>query len=645
MHRGLLGLACACACAAEAADLAWTGTADQNWSVSANWSEGRVPGVGDKALLTNSLAAFAVWVTNAPAEAVGALTVSNVNAVSQTTALTLTNAFFAVQEGPAVIGQNGLLELQSGGVMSYMGEAATAPFFVVRDGGEIRINGGGLLLTNLYSATGSANRWLFLGYQSRGRMTIGDGGSFVMGPSGTGASNIVFRLGYDTGGNGLLEMSGSSSFVMPRYFKGTSFIVGSGSGASGTVSLAGSAQCLISNLVTIGSASTGVVTLAGDALLRMNGQSGTQAVGSGTRGYGSVTVRDRAVWDMSGVDDQQFQIGTGGGYGVVRVTGGSVMAKNFFYVGTGTATGLLSIADGYVVAQGQYERGIVAGMASGSGQAAWGEISVTGGALVAASTTGTYPFGANSGLSIGKTSATGCRAYGKLTLSGGSITNKSLFFVGIGVGATGVVEQTGGTVDHLGATERTFIGFGGGSGRYAMSGGAFATVKDVYVGGLPAALWQTSPVDWTQKESLYKSQASEGLLRLAGGAFTVAGADLRVGGQGRGTLVVGSNAVCVARNIMLDTNTSSTVRFEFGASGIGTLRATNVLTVCEGARLEVDTTAFTGQGVWHKLIDCASRAGAFRAEDIAVTGKGAVRQDRDEDIWLEIPCGLMIKIL
>ena len=30
---------------------------------------------------------------------------------------------------------------------------------------------------------------------------------------------------------------------------------------------------------------------------------------------------------------------------------------------------------------------------------------------------------------------------------------------------------------------------------------------------------------------------------------------------------------------------------------------------------------------------------------LLLASEGAVRQDRDEDIWLEIPCGLMIKIL
>jgi hypothetical protein len=68
------------------------------------------------------------------------------------------------------------------------------------------------------------------------------------------------------------------------------------------------------------------------------------------------------------------------------------------------------------------------------------------------------------------------------------------------------------------------------------------------------------------------------------------------------------------------------------------------VSISGGAKLEVDSTAYQGSAVWIKLVDCATRTTAFAPEDITLTGPGIIRQDRDEDIWLNIVRGTIILI-
>jgi len=653
--RFVMTMSLALVCSASAADQAWTGAVDLDWSQAGNWSGATVPGTGDAALLTNTASAFTVSVANTPAAAVGALTVSNVNASSYTTTLSLTNAVFAVQSGKILVGANGLLDIRNGGVMSYWGEASNVPFLDVRDGGEIRVNGGGLLLTNLFSATGSANRFCYLGNQSAGTIRVGDGGAFVMGPPSVGSSNIVIQLGYNNGGKGLLNMSGNSVFLMPPVYRSTSLYVGNGTGASGTVSLADSAKCVVSNLARFGAASaTGIVSMAGNSLFRVYG-TGQYGFGMGSKAYGELTISDNAWFDGSGGADQQLYFGQGGGTARLTVYGGSLWAQNFFHIGF-NASGYLTITNGFVYVMGQYDRGLTLGVATDSGNVAYGNTKISGGTLTIWDTPGAYAVEAYTGLQIGKvvtrSVTTTSRVLSEMVQSGGVITNRAYLFVGQGMNATGIVVQTGGTVVQGVGTvgERVFIGSFGGYGYYALSNGTFTALKDVYVGGYPDAMWPPTTYGseatnhWNVYALFYTNKVSTGMLRLSGGTFTASNATIRVGGQGTGTLVVGQNATCVAKNITLDTNTSSTVRFEFGANGIGTLQATNMLTICAGAKLEVDASAYQSAVAWTRLIDCKVRTGEFAEADITVIGEGVVRQDRDEDVWLYRARGTLLSI-
>lgn len=225
-------------------------------------------------------------------------------------------------------------------------------------------------------------------------------------------------------------------------------------------------------------------------------------------------------------------------------------------------------------------------------------------------------------------------AWGELYISGGAITNSGQLILGAGFGGTGTVVQTGGIFRQRAApgftAYPTTIGFGGGYGYFTMEGGRFESVKNVYVGGQTTADLGYTP----DPAGIVFTNNSFGLLRIDGGSFTVTNANLYLGRYGKGTLIIGTNGICSAKDIVLDTNTQSVVRFEFSPDGTGSLTASEKLTVNDGAQLEVDTTAYTGDAARIKLIDCATREGTFAPEDITVVGRGFIRQDKDEDIWL-----------
>jgi len=244
---------------------------------------------------------------------------------------------------------------------------------------------------------------------------------------------------------------------------------------------------------------------------------------------------------------------------------------------------------------------------------------------------------------VGTMANVGGTALATFSISGGTVTNSGQFILGGGPGATGVVVQTGGTIQQASgspaAQSYLTIGWGGGCGLYTLAGGSVTAKRNVFVGGL-----FTSDLGYVPTDIAFTND-SMGTLRIDSGSFAVTNANLYLGRNGTGTLVIGTNGVCTAKDVSLGTNTQSTVRFEFGPDGTGTLTASGKLTVGESSKLEVDTTAYTGNAARIKLIDCSTREGAFAPENITLQGRGFVRQDKDEDIWLYRVKGTVVGIL
>jgi len=249
------------------------------------------------------------------------------------------------------------------------------------------------------------------------------------------------------------------------------------------------------------------------------------------------------------------------------------------------------------------------------------------------------------GIVLGWIGTLGNTSWSEARISGGTVTNSGQFAIGAGLGATGLVSQTGGVVRQgVGrsgvACYPMTVGWGGGVGSYTLSDGTFESARPVYVGGITA-----SDLGYTPTNSAFVFLGNSlGTLRVDGGLFSMTNQNLYLGRYGTGTLVVGTNGACSAKDVVLTDGSQSALRFELGPSGPGTLAVGGTLTIGAGAKLEVDVSAYRGSAVWIKLADCSWRTTSFAPENITVTGPGVVRQDRDEDLWLFMQRGTLIRV-
>ena len=77
-----------------------------------------------------------------------------------------------------------------------------------------------------------------------------------------------------------------------------------------------------------------------------------------------------------------------------------------------------------------------------------------------------------------------------------------------------------------------------------------------------------------------------------------------------------------AKAIVLSNQTSSVLKFVFGADGFsGGVTATN-LVIASGAKLEVDARGYTGTQSKFKLLTAPSVTGAFADSDVTITTDG-----------------------
>ncbi len=559
------------------------------------------------------------------------------------------------------------MTITNGGVWDYVGANGATDknesMLSIRNSGELNVAGGVIAFTNMPLASTSYGNSINVGYMSTGTLNVTDGrlDYYETFPRAATNENRTLWIGYGAGGNGTLDISGGTVILgkLNGSIDNEPIRIGSGSGTRGTVIVSGGKLvCTNSSTFTVG-VNNGygvmVVTNAGYVSL---GSAGRSYVGKTPSGYGMLRVAGGTYYVGDGMT-----VGYNAGYssavastGVLEVTGGTLNAGAGFNMGvsqqgTTVANGYVNIYGGQVV-EGYW--GVFVGRCRslGVGGTGRGHLMITNGLLNITGTafTGTGGNNDHSGLAIGDiydadNSANGS-AWGYATVSGsGIITNVGVLVIGVN-GGTGTLMQTGGKIVHnaSGDSRRfTILGYGtgattyygGGNGTYEMYGGTYYTPNNVYVGGVP-----------TNVQS-YSRSGGVGFLKVAGGSFTVTNNTLMVGGNGTGTLTLGSNGVCFARTIIFTNNTQSTLRCELGAEGLGTLTASSNLVICAGAKLEVNTTAYQGKAVWVKLADCVTRTGSFDPANITITGLGEVKQDRnnDQDVWLFFRRGTMIGIL
>ena len=631
----------------------WTQAVNGNWNDAGAWSAG-VPNA-NAAYLTNNSASYAVTVDATPAP-FGSLTISTV--AGRTTRLNVDAPDFTISNdlSQVYVGRGAEIVVNSGGILRYTGRTFNWPFISINNGGLWRVNGGGVDLTNLRRGTPtSGNSYVGVGHDSTGRLEIAAGEFAMSGYAGSETNNNAqVRVGSGTAGRGTFEMTGGKASFWNNEPSSSSFSVGLGTGCIGTVLLTNDAVLVVSNFVQVGTAnSTGSVIIAGNAVFRTPRTTTRFQVGIENNALGTVTVRENGLLDLVGNDG----LNVGGyqtkGRGVVNIEGGRVDAGAGIALcrsaGSKGGVGELNLSGGELVGFGKTSGyGILVARADGVGGESRAYMRISGGLL----DIGRYNvWNANDqqqGIVLGLMATNiGNTAWGEVYVSGGTVTNAGQFILGAGYGATGLVYQTDGAVrqgmGYAGVSCRPMtIGWGGGYGRYTMSGGTFVSALPVYVGGLT-----TTDLGYTPKpETFVFVKDSVGTLRIEGGIFIVTNQNLCLGRNGSGTLIIGTNGFCSAKNIILTNNTQSTLRFELGANSLGTLTASSNLLIYAGAKLEVDTQAYHGADVWVKLVDCTARTGSFDPTNITITGPGQVKQDRnnDQDIWIYFPRGTLFSI-
>ncbi len=598
-----------------AIDHNWNAT-NGRWSVAANWHTITVPGSSDVVYL---------GVTNYPSPCTS--TVDTAGSQCQkiiigatpgyTGTLEITDGDFTIGSGGAVIGNSGCGTViqtngawNSGGVNLNIGSDADAE-------GIYQLSGG--IVSNY--------NWAFIGLSGNGTLELSNNGKVSGVQGGT-------SIGHSNGSTGLVTQTGGTwdNNTRPWY-------VGNNVGSYGTYQLSG-----------------GTLT-------------NCEAIRIGYQGYGKVELSGGSISDAS---SQTYVGSESGSTGVVEPRGGTWdNANKTLYIGNlsgsdgtyqlsgGTLTNCLDIRIGHY-GNGTFElngSGEIQGCTTYIGQenGGVGQVTQTGGTWNNSSNSmyigynagseGTYQLSAGlltncAGFRIGR--------YGKGTfeLSGsGHATKLRGLIVGRYSGSTGIVIQTGGSID-LDAEWPNIGQYSGSSGRYEISGGVFSNYSTCYLGNLGSGtlvistngLIGASPA-WASMQIGFGSGGT-GLIQQTGGTFNnplnhqvfvarsgsgtyeISGGiltnlyDLRLGvGSGTGTFhIIGSDA-----SIHIDgyshENANSKLKVAPDSQGISAINVGGNIDL--DGPLNVDFTGYIGKSADLVLIDyTGTRTGQFAATNI-----------------------------
>ena len=136
-----------------------------------------------------------------------------------------------------------------------------------------------------------------------------------------------------------------------------------------------------------------------------------------------------------------------------------------------------------------------------------------------------------------------------------------------------------------------------------------------------------------------------GLLRVDGGTFATPDWTMYVGDSGTGTVIVGENGSITANNLKAE-KSGSTLRFDFGETGVGSITVNLALTAGPSSKLEIDTTDYHGDQLEFLLVDYGSMPVKFAEENITITGPrpATVYQDMGDTITLRFRGGTLILV-
>ena len=341
----------------------------------------------------------------------------------------------------------------------------------------------------------------------------------------------------------------------------------------------------------------------------------------------------------------QVVVGDGDGYAELEITNGTFLAgvRGFrvgsqYSLGTApyTVTGVVHVTGGN---WGGYGAGCLS--------PGWITPTTIGGDMV--------------GSSAGFSEGTFC---GRVEMDGGTYTNKcGHLLIGYGLGegswemnggsavvcsdvtysAAPTYKPTGSSTTYTSvtqyATNNVFaIGCAGGRGSLVQKGGDFRTNLRTFVGGAVSnefTIYETYlkyfgqtgvgyPEDYSKRGYGDRHNAT-GYLGVLGGTFTAAHS-ITVGQDGTGVLEIGPTGTLHAASLVLANNAytaagnpAATLKFTFGADGVGTATVTN-LVIASGAALVLDMSGYASGGGRRRfrILNAANMEGTFAAEDISV---------------------------
>ena len=677
----------------------WKSAANGDWSAAEKWTPG-VPKATDNVLVTVAGGSYAVTVDDDLTQP-ATLTVRN-RQQGETATVT-------VADGKKVDASGSLLELEKG-ARYVLGEGSrydfdnsakvdrncSAPFMTVADGAEFRIAGGTASFTNF-----------------SGKITVGgaDGdrpslfsvtnGTLVLMPRND--PNGVEELQVLPGGR--FEASGDARVEYATHHDGgyPFNVCGGTAEFSGNSVLYGSHG---TNTVAKKLYSCRYRTGTGETVFRDNAQLDANygaidayfyVRGDNSGETATLTFRDHArmARTRTGAKYGYLYVGGNGTHGVVNLASDqSHTAQNgnmtFYtvYVGAESGTGELNVSDGsfypgscgfYVGTRAGTSVSSTDSQSTGVVNLSGGMIWVVGSAALSPAWGCAVPFGTRVGDGYLAMSNRTHRLFGRLNVSesGKFVNEQGYFWVGYGQGE-GEVVQTGGSVwvntnltyytspaDSYGGgrlyetNQVAAIGLAGGTGRVIVSNGIFAVGSPLYVGGVrtnefvnlrATAGTYAMFTDYKDERVGYGDRhEAHGTLTVAGGTF-LAHNPVYVGTDGSGTVEIGPSGTFTAPALVLSNQTASVARFVFGADGVGAATVKK-LVIAEGAKLEVDLSAYAGKKANLRLIAAESVDGAFAESDITLTGRDARPELRDavvvqdaSGIRCRVPHGMLMLI-
>ena len=656
------------------ADATWNAAVDGDWRTDSNWVDSIAPSSAGRTYITNAAAAYTVTLGSGSDVTTAGLKISGKTSSSYQAKLNITDTKLIVDGAKPTVSY-GAVTVGSGAEL----EIKNAAGMTVDIGGKLEVNGGSLVMTNgVTGALAVGNKtWLTGGSPT---FSVKSGNAYFKG------ANTMMAVVSSNGGNpyGLIQMTGGKVEMVdtsPNHNETMLYV--SGNNSSSTIfSMSGDSKLLLSQGGSM-SFGWGVNEFKGNAKLRIEGGNTANYLYfapfySDNSRKVTVNVSDNAT--IFATDLRCFEFGksdfrTTGTTGEFNISGGDLSFGICSMLGAGIGKYGVNVTGGSVDFKGY---GVRIGTLPYQSQHAWESsskdlantttVTVAGGLFSCSAEashnntpkTKMWGFIVGAGL-VGRTTSHFMNGWvdGRINLQSGTVTNGcalKMFGVGRGIGT---MTQTGGT--YVGDSSENYyynggywrypdslvLGAFGGEGIYDMRGGTAALRCPLFVGGTTLGI-----INRTDDDNALPANTegkAVGTLKVSGGTMTVQYQSY-VGYDGRGTIdVSGDGSLTFQSNLILTNNAAnaSTLKVTLADGAVPTFRIDGRLTVCDGAKLEVDASSFASSNIWAKVVDVrGGRTGSFDPANITLTGDGRIVQDRRGDstgsIWLYRPRGMIL---